>query len=73
MLRVLNPSVPIESQRPTVVLGRPARRLTDFDAARLQEVVQRLEAYVDACLLTEPPAMDPWLTDDELELRLEAI
>lgn len=37
-----------------------------------EELVSRLSAFVDACVMSEPE-MDPWLSEAELELRLGAI
>ena len=45
-----------------------------FDIDKFSATLTALEHYVDVLLaFDDPPPMDPWLDDDEVELRLLSI
>ncbi|MHB8510368.1 MAG: hypothetical protein ACYDGR_17265 [Candidatus Dormibacteria bacterium] len=71
MIRTLNRSTSIESQRPTVVPGAARRRgleMQAFDAQRLETVMAALDGYVEARLAFEPD-FDPWIEDLEAQVE----
>lgn len=56
--------------RPTVLDGGAM----NIDLKRLTETMAMLENYVDSLLAAEgPPAMDPWIDDEDLATRMSCL
>ena len=58
---------PTTTHRPRVIEG-------GMDLDRFAATIAMLEHYVDGLIVAdEPPAMDPWIDDEDIELRLSCL
>jgi hypothetical protein len=61
---------PAPPYRPRVINGGAV----GLDAERVAQTMALLENYVDSFLAADgPPAMDPWIDDEDLETRVSCL